>query len=336
MDKAKLGMGVVFTIFGSMFTFIMSPDAISKIQMATGFVELIKGIFLLLAVNAFTIIGIIFLISAISGWIDSIELAKVGVVLQCKITDIIYNENMDSPKYFVCEYQKGNEKYEFKSDDLIGDYKIEKDGIVDVLVDPDDYTNYSIDLSSETNQVYIHRLVCHLFDNVSIISIISAVVNGLLLGIPGVFITIPLLKLIYSILFVNYEKYSIIAAIVILTLIGVWWLVVYLAAGLPLKMHKKVRRIVKNGVCVPCRINRKEIYSAYAGSDEGYRDYLYFTFKAINQFDFLKMQDNTELLFIDRGHEARSKIYSPFNVGDLVNVYVVPDNPFEYVVEYLN
>lgn len=334
MDKAKLGMGIVFTIFGSLFTFMMSPDAISKIQMATDFVELIKGIFLLLAVNAFTIIGIIFLISAISGWIDSIELAKVGVVLQCKITDIIYNENMDSPKYFVCEYQKGNEKYEFKSDDLIGDYKIEKDGIVDVLVDPDDYTNYSIDLSSETNQVYIHRLVCHLFDNGSIISIISAVVNGLLLGIPGVFITIPLLKLIYSILFVNYEKYSIIAAIVILTVIAVWWLVTYIFIWVGTKEYKKVRRILNNSVCVPCKIKRREIYSAYAGSDEGYRDYLYFTFKAINQFDFLKMQDNTELLFIDRGHEARSKIYSPYNVGDVVNIYVIPDNPFEYVIEY--
>lgn len=333
MNGIKLFMGIAFTIFGSMFTFMMSPDAISQIQNAISISELIKGIFLFVAVNIFTVIGVVFLISMVLELNRQQELLKNGVELQCKITDIHYKKNMDSPKYFVCEYQKGNEKYAFKSDDLIGDYKIEKDGIVDVVVDPDDYTNYYIDLDSEVNQIYIHKLISHLYDNGSSLNIISAIVNGLLLGIPGIFITIKILELIYNILFVNYEKSSIIVAIVLLVIIGVWWLVTYIFTGLSLKIYKKVKRVVKKGICIPCTIIRKEVYLENA-ADEGLKSYLYFSFKSVNQYDFLKMQDNTELLFVDNGHDAHSKIYGSYNVGDVVNIYVIPDNPFEYVIEY--
>lgn len=65
MNGIKLFMGIAFTIFGSMFTFMMSPDAISQIQNAISISELIKGIFLFVAVNIFTVIGVVFLISMV-------------------------------------------------------------------------------------------------------------------------------------------------------------------------------------------------------------------------------------------------------------------------------
>lgn len=334
MEKVKLFMGIAFTVFGSMFTFMMSPNAISQIQNASGIAELLKGIFLFLAANAFTVIGIIFLIAGILELKRKRYLYNEGIELKCKITKIVYKENRDSPKYFVCEYKKGNQVYKFRSDFLSKEYKIIQDGEVYVIVDPEDYTNYYIDLDSEVNQIYIHKLISYLYDDGSSLNIIiSAIVTGLLLSIPGIFITIKILELIYNILFVNYETYSIIAAIVLLVIIGVWWLVTYIFTGLSLKIYKKVKRVVKNGICIPCTIIRKEVYLENV-ADEGLKSYLYFSFKSVNQYDFLKMEDNTELLFIDSGLEAYSKRYSAFNIGDIVNIYVIPDNPFEYVIEY--
>ena len=334
MEKVKLFMGIAFTVFGSIFICIFYPIGFSEIQMSESIGEIIISLLKLCAASVFFFIGIGFLISYFKSvfYIQGIKDNECKLV--CKVKKIHYSNNR--PMYFVCEYiDDSGIKYEFKSDELLEDYKIIKNGIVNVYVNPNNFEEYYIDISEEDNSPTIHKLYWHNLANIDnksiIIYIFSFVLIGGFFAIVTIFFGYPI---IMSFLDGNIFE-SIILAIVVAGILGPMWWLTYISTLRNIKKGKSGRVIKENGVCVPCKIIKKKEYIVHH-EEHGSSKLVDFIFEAINKEPFLIMEDKTCITFVDRGESLGSKICKNNDVGDIVNIYVVPDNPFEYVVEYLN